>query len=89
MEIMEITEILERSKRQVAAATGLKPVAVTSAARHDGGWRVRVELLEMSRIPPATDILGDYEALLDDEGALLSFERKRTRQRGESTEASE
>ena len=43
----------------------------------------------MSRIPPATDVLGDYEVLLDDDGNMLRFERKQTRLRGEPMEKEE
>ena len=83
---MELREILEKAKSELAAVTGLKLVSVIQSFKDDQGWHVRVEMLEMSRIPPATDLLGDYEVVLNDDGAMLRFERKRTRLRGESTE---
>jgi len=83
---MEMKDIIEQTKKQLVDATGLKAEEVTQAFRDDQGWHVRVEMLEMSRIPPATDVLGDYEVLLDDEGNMLRFERKRTRLRGEPME---
>jgi hypothetical protein len=81
---MELTEILEKAKSDLAAVTGLKRGSVIQAFRDDQGWHVRVEMLEMSRIPPATDVLGDYEAVLSEDGAMLRFNRKRTRLRGEA-----
>jgi hypothetical protein len=83
---MELTEILEKAKSELAAATGLKPVSVIQTFKDDQGWHVRVEMLELSRIPPATDVLGDYEAVFNEDGAMLRFGRKRTRLRGEPTE---
>jgi hypothetical protein len=83
---MELKEILEKAKSELAALTGLKPVSVTQAFQDAQGWHVRVEMLEMSRIPPATDVLGDYKVLLTEDGAMLRFERERTRLRGEPVE---
>ncbi len=83
---MEMAEVLERGKRQLADTTGLKPMGVTRACKNDDGWHVGVELLEMARIPTATDVLADYEMLLAEDGTMLSFERKRTRLRGEPLE---
>jgi hypothetical protein len=81
---MEMRAVLEKAKRDLAAVTGLKPESVVQTFKDDQGWHVRVEMLEMSRIPPATDVLGDYEVVLSEDGAMLRFERKRTRLRGES-----
>ena len=83
---MDTKELTERAKSQLAEVTGLKPVTVTGAFKDDQGWRISLDMLEMSRIPPATDVLGDYEVLLDDSGNMLRFERKRTRLRGEPME---
>ncbi|MBI4336426.1 MAG: gas vesicle protein [Chloroflexi bacterium] len=83
---MEMAETLERAKRQLAALTGLKPVTVTRVFRDEQGWHVGLELLEMARIPAATDLLGYYEALLSDDGQVLEFSRKRTRLRGQAAQ---
>jgi hypothetical protein len=84
---MQLMELLEQAKSHLAAATGLRSMTVTGAHRDEKGWRVSLEMLEMSRIPPATDVVGEYIALLSSEGELLWFERKRTRLRGERLEA--
>ena len=84
---MEMKDVIARTKKQLANSTGLKPEGVTRAFRDDQGWHVGVEVLEMSRIPTATDVLGDYEVLLDGDGSMLAFERRRTRLRGEPMEA--
>jgi len=83
---MEMKDVITQTKKQLANSTGLKAEGVTRAFRDDQGWHVGVEVLEMSRIPTATDVLGDYEVVLDENGSMLKFERKRTRLRGEPIE---
>ncbi|MEW6034238.1 MAG: gas vesicle protein GvpO [Chloroflexota bacterium] len=80
---MEIVELLERAKKQLSDTTGLKPVSVTRVIRDETGWHVGLELLEMSRIPDSTDVLGNYDVLLGEDGSMLSFARRCTRLRGE------
>ena len=68
-----------QARDELAAITGLKPEAVTSLERsEDGGtWWVTVELLELSRIPETDDLIGSYEAELDQSGELISYRRVR------------
>lgn len=80
---MNIKELAERAKNQVADVTGLKPVTISGTFKDEQGWHILVDMLEMSRIPTATDILGDYDVLMDEDGSMLKFERKGTRLRGE------
>jgi len=81
-----LSQILESAKSQLSAVTGLKSETVTTASKKENGWLVGVELLEMSRIPPATDVIGCYEVQVNDEGEVTGFERRRTRLRGEPLE---
>lgn len=80
---MLLRDVLEQARSELATLTGLRPIAVTSVSKDAQGWRVRVEMLEMARVPSATDILGDYEVLFAQDGVLLGFERKGMRQRSE------
>lgn len=82
-----MAEILERARRQMVEITGLKAESVIRVAKGNGGWRVGLEMLEMSRIPNATDVLGDYEVVLGGDGTIREFVRKRTRLRGEPVES--
>ncbi len=86
---MDMTGLAERAKSQMAGLTGLKPIAVTGAFRDEQGWHIGLDMLEMSRIPSATDVLGDYEVLMDENGNITRFERKRTRLRGKPMEQQE
>ena len=83
---MDIKELAERAKSQLAEVTGLKPVTVTRTFKDEQGWHITLDMLEMARIPPATDVLGDYDVLVGEDGNMLKFERRRTRLRGEPLE---
>ena len=86
---MEIKKLVEQAKSQLADVTGLKCVTVTGIFKDEQGWHVALDMLEMSRIPNATDVLGDYDVLVDEDGNMMNFERKRTRLRGEPMEKEE
>src|SRR3972149_2272713 len=83
---MKFMELAERAKNQLAEVTGLKPVTVSGTFKDEQGWHIYLDMLEMARIPQATDVLGAYEVVLDENGNMLRFERHRTRLRGEPME---
>lgn len=80
---MSIADIANRAKDQLAALTGLKPSTVSSLSHDDDGWHIVAELIEMKRIPETADILASYEALLDEKGNLLNYQRTRRYMRGQ------
>jgi len=80
------SEIAQRAKEHLAQLTGLKPDTVSALGKDDEGWHVAVELIEMRRIPDSSDMLATYEALLDDQGNLVSYRRTRRYCRGEVME---
>ncbi len=81
---MQLMQVTERAKSQLAAATNLEPLLVSGADRADGGWRLTVEMVELQRIPEAQDVIGAYEVLLNDEGDLLKWHRTALRRRDET-----
>jgi Gas vesicle synthesis protein GvpO len=71
-------QVAERARRELAAITGFEPEGATALQRGDDGtWRIAVELLELARIPETDDMLGSYEAQLDESGELLRYRRVR------------
>ncbi|MBI4770539.1 MAG: gas vesicle protein [Chloroflexi bacterium] len=70
-------KIAKRAREQLEQLTGLKPDTVSGLSKDEEGWHVTVEMIELQRIPAATDVLAAYEALLDDEGNLIRYERTR------------
>ncbi len=54
--------------------------------RHDDGWCVVVDVLEVPRIPDTTSLLASYEVRLDDRGELMEYRRVRRYRRGAADE---
>jgi hypothetical protein len=78
-------ELAAEARRQLAEITGMEAGAVTALERaDDDGWKVTVELVELSRVPSAADVLGVYEATLDAGGELLEYRRVRRYARGQA-----
>lgn len=80
-------EIVRAAVTVVAELTGRRPETVLGLQREEEGWTVIVELVELSRIPSSTDVLGAYVVKLDKNGELLGYERQRRYQRGETNGA--
>ncbi len=49
----------------------------------EGGWLVRVQVVELERIPRSTDVLGAYAVELDKDGELVGYGRQRRYNRGQ------
>jgi hypothetical protein len=83
---MNIKEVIEKVKKGIVDLTTLKlnTVVGASKAEENGAWKVTVELLEKASIPDSMDLLGTYEALLDEGGEIVRFERKGLRKRGDT-----
>jgi len=69
------SEAVERAKELLNALSGRECEAVSSLTRNGDGWRVRVEVVELERIPQSTDILASYEVELDGDGELKNYDR--------------
>lgn len=83
---MKATEAAARAVEQLATLSGRVAEAVTGLEKTDDGWRVRVEVLELERIPHSTDVLAEYAVDLDEDGDLTSYRRARRYTRGASKE---
>lgn len=77
-------ELALAARQQLAELTGRPPESVLGLRKDDDGWKVTLEVVELSRIPPSTDLLGCYVVSLDDEGELVGYERVRRYQRGQA-----
>jgi hypothetical protein len=80
---MNAMYIARRAANLVARLTGRRPERVISVEPADGGWKVGVEVVEMSRIPDSADIVGVHEVRLDRLGDLVSYQRIRRYVRGD------
>lgn len=83
---MKLKEAVSRAREELQAVTSLEVSNIIGISRYEEGWRVNVELIERKAIPNSHDLLGVYEVLLDDEGSLVRYERKRVRRRADLEE---
>jgi hypothetical protein len=71
-------EAIERVRRELPELLGRSIESVLGFEHDDdSGWRVTVQVVELTRVPQTTDVLGDYEATLDREGTLTGYRRIR------------
>lgn len=62
----------------VAEFAGRKPESVSGLNRdEDGHWTVCIDVVELARIPPSTDVLATLEVTLDDDLELVDLVRSR------------
>ncbi len=76
------SKIASEAKSELVALTGKDAEGVTGLERTEDGWLVRVEVVELRRIPDTTDVLALYEVQTDGHGALESYKRVRRYVRG-------
>jgi hypothetical protein len=71
-------EVIQRVRRELPELLGRPLESVLGLEPgEDGGWKATVEVVELSRIPHSTDVLGSYEVVLDREGELIEWRRTR------------
>ena len=83
---MNADEIIKKAQEDFARLSKIPVDGVIGLSKTDKGWVVSLEALERRAIPDTMDVLGLYEVRLDNEGNLLSFDRKKLRKRGETEE---
>lgn len=66
-----------RASQRLSALTGHEIDGVSAVSPHEGGWHVRVDVVEVPRIPDTTSLMATYEVDLDHAGRLLQYERVR------------
>ena len=80
--------VAEYAKAELESITGLDADHVSAVLREPDGWHVTVDLVELRRIPAATDMIASYEAVLGPTGELLSYRRNRRYFRDQTVEES-
>ncbi|MFI6417240.1 gas vesicle protein [Streptomyces sp. NPDC050842] len=80
--VVDAGEAMSSAIDQLAKLLGRMPESVSSLKPTDSGWEAQVEVVELERIPDTTSVLGSYHVMLDEGGALISFERTRRYNRG-------
>lgn len=67
--------IIGRARDELQHLTGYKVDSVSAFERNDDGWRLSVIVVELRRIPAATDVLASYEVILDEAGDIVTYHR--------------
>ena len=79
-------ELGKAAMSTVRELTGYQPEAVTGLEWDGEFWQVVVDVLELSRIPNTTDVMGQYVVRLDESGTLRGYRRERRFQRSQAEE---
>jgi hypothetical protein len=77
-------ELSQAALTTVQELTGYEPEAVTGLEWDGDVWQVTVDVLELSRIPNTTDMIGQYVVQLDESGTLQGYKRTARFQRAQS-----
>ena len=78
---MRLNEVINAAKDQLQSILTLDVANVIAASKTNDGWDVKIDLVERKAIPDTQDLLGTYDVILDEEGNIVSYERKRIRKR--------
>ena len=84
-----IPELISRAREELSKLTGLELSTVLGANKTEDGWKISIEMIEKYSIPDQMDILAIYDTLLDDDGTLINFSRRRLRKRIDTEEPEE
>ena len=82
--MINCNDVVGKCRDEFTGLTKMPVNGITGLARDEGKYVVSLEVLERKAIPDSMDIIGVYEVRMDDEGQLLSFERKRLRKRADT-----
>jgi gas vesicle protein GvpO len=81
-------EVIARVRRDLPELLGRPIESVLGLERddEDDGWSVTVQVVELSRIPHSTDVLGAYAVRVDGDGELVGWRRSRRYHRNQAAE---
>jgi hypothetical protein len=74
---LSAAELGKAAMTTVRELTGYTPEAVTALEWDGEFWQITVDVLELSRIPNTTDVIGEYVVRLDEGGTLRGYRRER------------
>lgn len=75
---MTAGDAVGRVRDELPALLGKPVESVLGVQRDDeDGWHVIVQIVELTRIPNSTDVMGAYLVTLDDGGQIEGYQRQR------------
>ena len=81
--------VIDRAREQLEELLERRVETVSSLERTHNGWVASLEVVELSRIPESTDVLGSYEMELDEDLNLRRYEQVRRYHRGRTDRGDE
>lgn len=75
--------VIARAREELQHLTGYKVDSVSAFERTDDGWKLSVTVVELRRIPVATDVLATYEVILNEAGDVITYHRGNRYLRGQ------
>jgi len=75
-------EVLRNALAQLAELTGMTAESASSLQQTENGWRLEIEVLELSRVPDTMSLMASYQVDLSPEGQLTGYRRVRRYERG-------
>jgi hypothetical protein len=75
MTATNLATLVEDTKRQMTAITGLPPDTISGCDRAEDGWMLNIDMLEHKSVPRTQDLLASFEVLLDGAGQVTSWRR--------------
>jgi hypothetical protein len=80
---LSASDAVSRAREALSELIGRPVEGVLGIDRDHGNWVATVQVVELARIPNTTDVLGDYETVLDAKGNVVRYHRKRRYHRGQ------
>jgi len=80
----KLMEVLRGAREQLAELTGMEAESVSSFEKTEDGWVLKVEVLELERVPDTMSLLATYEVQLDGDGDLTGYRRVNRYARGQA-----
>ncbi|MGH9298849.1 MAG: gas vesicle protein GvpO [Acidimicrobiales bacterium] len=82
----KLSSVLASAQAEFEQLVGRKVETVSSASKHEDGWRVSFEVVELTRIPDSTSLLGSYDVVVDGDGNVVGYDRVRRYHRNRADE---
>lgn len=83
MTITDLASLVEGTKKQMSAITGLESDTISEFDRAEDGWAVVIDMLEHRSIPRTQDLLSTFEVRLDTTGLVTRWKRTGRSTRGQ------
>ncbi|MFL6163165.1 MAG: gas vesicle protein GvpO [Jatrophihabitantaceae bacterium] len=79
--------IARSAAEQLTEIMGAEADSISGLERTENGWLVRVEVVEVARIPDSTSVLASFAVEVDNDGTLQSYRREQRYYRNQASDS--